>query len=99
MQDFNKNMDELSKLDQELGLYNTENRRMIEPITVTYTEPKLQLTCTQEELEAKLFKVFTTFKANTFAGTDMKLAAMEVLSANSVRGLGNYTITSEISNE
>ncbi len=67
MQDFNKSMDELSKLDQELGLYNTENKRMIEPITVTYTEPKLQLWCTQEELEAKAFKIFTAFKANTFS--------------------------------
>ncbi len=71
----------------------------MEPITVTYTKPKIQLTCTQAELEVKLFKAFSELKGSTFDKNAMRLAAMEVLSANSITEVGNVTITSEESDE
>ncbi len=98
MQDFNKGMEELSNIDQELGLYDTENKRIMEPITVTYTKPKIQLTCTQAELEVKLMEAFSELKGSTFDKTVLRLATMEVLADNSVM-VGGACTTEEINDE
>lgn len=74
---------------------NNKTTRTIPTIRVSYTKPRMFLTCTQEELQTKLFEAYIREGGSTFNKEVLKEITLAILKQNSTMVGGDYTIVQQ----